>query len=178
MKRLPCTVIVLLMLGALLLQKPLRHPQASNASNDASRSAEAFPPLVLSTSLFDSLPEQAVYDLGLSQVRGVKLRFHHGGFASYFHYTVDASKLLNVLARVPVPVNVTIADTTYRRMDALELKAMVSMLPAAEIENSQGFWQTDIRDFEIFECIKPPMRHIVLVRSADNHVLHRVTPAG
>ena len=55
------------------------------------------PPLVLSTSIQDSLPSAAVKILKLDGVSGLKIKHHNGMYASYFEYEADKSLLINTI---------------------------------------------------------------------------------
>jgi hypothetical protein len=137
---------------------------------------EILPPLVLSTSLYDSLPGTVVDMLGLSGVEGTKIKYRSGLYASYYRYSVDRQKLLGAFTLMAVPIRDNIADTSYRLLTRAELQSVSNTLPLSEFAYDEGFWSAALDQFEVLESIKPPFRHIVLVSKVEGTVFHRVAP--
>lgn len=139
-------------------------------------SESLLPPLVLATSLRDSLPDNVVETLNLGSVEGTKIKYHNGLFVSYYHYSTDRQKLLNAFALMPAPIRDKIADTSYRMVSHAELKELNNTLPLTEFSCDEGFWSASTEQFDVVESIKPPYRHILLLSKSDHTVFHRVTP--
>ncbi len=137
---------------------------------------DLLPPLVLATSLYDSLPGNVVDMLGLGSVQGTKIKYRNGSFASYYHYSADRQKLLSAFALMPMPIRDKIADTSYRTMSLDELRALNTTLPFSEFAYDEGFWSASPEHFDVIESIKPPFRHLLLLSKSGHRVLHRVTP--
>jgi hypothetical protein len=135
------------------------------------------PPLVLSASIRDSLPQTVVKALQLDNVTGVKIQYYNGLHATYFEYQADKDLLLQLLSALPFPAAAHKADTRCHGLSAHELKILQRKISPVETEVAASFWNTDVPTLEIFECIKPPYRHTIQVTN-DNRILHRVEFLG
>lgn len=132
------------------------------------------PPLVLSTSIGDSLPSGAVKALHLEGITGVKIKHHNGMYASYFEYEADKNLLLKTISALPFRMDATKADTQCYRISIQELEIIKQKLQPQELENTSFFWNVDQSAVTIFECIKPPYKHILQIESGSNHIRHRI----
>jgi hypothetical protein len=139
--------------------------------------AREIPPLMLATAIDDSLPLNAIQKLQLSQVSGLKFKYHTGNHSSYFEYAIDKNLLLKTLSELPFSIGVLAADTTCREISARELDLLQRSISLFEFENSSLFW-ADNGNVEVFECLKPPFRHIVKFRKDSKTVLHRIEFMG
>ena len=136
--------------------------------------AEQAPPLVITTSLDDTLPEKAVHSLNLQErVLGTKVKYMTGIQASYFEYEADADQVLTMISRLPFSVYALQADTTCLRMDRRHLDLIKQRISAVEYESAPAFWGAG-DEFEIHACNKYPYLHTVLIDLKSNKVLHRV----
>lgn len=147
-----------------------------NPQVEARDAQSLFPPLILATSLEDSLPAEVVADLDVADVKGVKIKYRDGLYASYYKYSADREKLLSALAQLAIPIQDRIADTSYRKLTPAELEMLKQTIRIQELENCHDFWTVHSDEFDIFESLKPPFRHLILLGKADRTVLHRVTP--
>ena len=136
------------------------------------------PPLVLSTSIQDSLPAEAVKVLKLEGVSGLKIKHHNGKYASYFEYDADKNLLLKTIAALPFSMDATMADTRCHFISQEELDMIRKNLQPNEFENTPFFWDADRATLDVFECIKPPFRHTIQVSKNSNHILHRIELLG
>ena len=132
------------------------------------------PPLVLSTSIHDSLPSAAIDTLKLEGLSGLKIKHHNGLYASYFEYEADKDLLLRTIAGLPFRMDATRADTRCHFISVEEFETVRQNLQPQEFENTTFFWNTDQSKINVFECIKPPYKHILLIESGSNHILHRI----
>jgi hypothetical protein len=136
------------------------------------------PPLVLSTSIYDSLPGHAIRELQLTEVTGLKFKYYTGHYTSYFEYSADKEVLLKVLSELPFTMGVSSADTTCRQISPREIGSIRRRISTTELEGSSFFWNVDNGNVEVFECLKPPFRHIVQISNNSKKVLHRIEFLG
>jgi hypothetical protein len=138
--------------------------------------AAEIPPLVLSTSIYDSLPDAAIKKLHLTDVTGMKFKYHTGKFTCYFEYSADKKLVLQVLSELPFPIDISIADSTCKQISLGEMGSLSQHLSRTEVDGTSSFWNVS-HNVEVFECIKPPFRHIVQI-SPTKKVLHRIEFIG
>lgn len=155
---LPILIMFLFALGS------CRKPQLEST-------AESVPPLILSTSIYDSLPSRAVNALGLGQVNGLKILYRTGEQVSYFHYRSNREKLLRVLSELPFNADSRIADTLCRQISLAELTRPWDDL---SVFDSQMPAFTDDADVMVYQCSKPPFLHTIIARKASDEIAHRV----
>jgi len=136
------------------------------------------PPLVFSTSIYDSLPASAVDALKLGNITGLKIQHHDGRYANYFEYEADKDLLLNTISSLPFSMNVVVADTTCYRIPFEALEMIRQNLQGGELQNTAFFWNSNRSDVEVYECLKPPYRHIIQIPKNSNRILHRVEFTG
>jgi len=136
------------------------------------------PPLVLSTSIQDSIPTEAIKVLKLDGVSGLKIKHHNGMYASYFEYEADKNILLNTISTLPFSMNATKADIRCYQISLEQIDALRRDLLPGEFENTTFFWNVDRSRWKVYECIKPPYRHTIQVSENSNRVLHRIELLG
>src|SRR5688572_29333541 len=125
-------------------------------------SSDFVPPLVLSTSIHDSLPPGAIKVLELEGVSGLKIKHYNGMYASYFEYdATDKNLLLNTISALPFRMDATKADAQCHLISFQELDVIRQNLQPYEFENTTSFWNVDRSNMKVFECIKPPFRHTI-----------------
>ena len=132
------------------------------------------PPLVLSTSIQDSLPPAAVRVLGLGGVSGLKIKHHNGMYASYFEYEADKNLLLSTISTLPFSMNANKADTRCHLISLDQIAVMRQDLLPGELENTTFFWDVDRSHLKVYECVKPPYRHTIQMSENSNRILHRI----
>ena len=136
------------------------------------------PPLVLSTSIHDSLPSEAINKLKLGGVSGLKIKHHNGLYASYFEYEADKDLLLSTIAGLPFRMDATRADTRCHFISVEELGRVREQLQPQEFENTEFFWNVDQTKLTIFECVKPPFRHTIQMIEGSKRIRHRIELLG
>jgi hypothetical protein len=136
------------------------------------------PPLVLATSIQDSLPLNAVKVLSLEGVSGLKIQHYNGLYTSYFEYEADKNLLLNTISALPFRMDDKKADTRCHLISRGDLEDIKQNLQPQELENSSFFWNADPSDLKVFECVKPPFRHTIQMKRNSNRILHRIELLG
>jgi hypothetical protein len=136
------------------------------------------PPLVLSTSIQDSLPSAVVKTLKLEGVSGLKIKHYNGMYASYFEYEADKNLLMNTISALPFSMNAAKADTRCHPVSFQQIEVMREQLLPGELENTTFFWEPDQSQLKIFECIKPPYKHTIMMKENSNRILHRIELLG
>lgn len=162
---------LLLLLGAVACQKPILEPHARETFAEIVRTAA---PLVGKTALEDTLPEEVIRELGIGQVNGVKLQYGASRYASYYAYNADPDKVIATLARLPFTRYAVVADTTCYKSSFEVLAEMQQGLSDVELESSAFFWNASHEEFEVYECLKTPVRHTLLVNRRLGMVYHRI----
>jgi hypothetical protein len=132
----------------------------------------SIPPIVLSTSIHDTLPSKAVKVLKLENLTGVKFQYYTGLYSSYFEYYADKDLVLSTLSELPFSMHATAADTRCRKISIQEMKAVRQRISPAELEND--FWDVNQSTVETYECVKPPFRHILQIPTNSNQVFHLI----
>jgi hypothetical protein len=136
------------------------------------------PPLVLSTSIHDSLPAKAVETLMLNGLAGLKYKYVTGLHSSYFEYYADPTLLFKTLSELPFSMNGVMADTRCQSSTFHEFDLLRQNLTLAEYESESFFWDVDRSEVEVFECLKPPFRHTIQVTKKTNRIFHRIQFLG
>ncbi len=162
---------LLLLLGAVACQKPILEPHARETFAEIVRSAA---PLVGKTSLEDTLPAQVIRELGIGQVNGVKLQYGTSRYTSYYAYNADPDKVIAALSRLPFTKYAVVADTTCYQSSFEVLAEMQQGLSDVELKNGAFFWNAPREEFEVYECLKTPARHTVLINRRLGLVYHRI----
>jgi hypothetical protein len=134
--------------------------------------SKTIPPLILATTISDSLPTETIATLGLENTTGLKMMYRSGLYVSYFRYHADKSTVLQTLAGLPFTPQSHIADTLCRRISPADLSRPWDDLSTED----PSMYVPDLNDhvIEIFECNKPPFRHTVITRTDSNEIFHRV----
>lgn len=158
----PC----LLVLSALSCKKPGQ----SNLATDP----ESIPPLVLSTSLNDTLSPKAMRALNLEKVTGLKVKYITGHYASYFEYEADRRQVLKTISQLPFSQYAAAADTVCSPLTRTDLALLRQHISSVELENASSFWTADLEEFEVYECLKSPLKHTILISKNSRRVLHRI----
>jgi len=161
------TVPLLVILSLAACQKP------SHVANDGYSWDEA-PPMVLHASLKDSLSPNALNILRPSDSEGIRVKYSNGAYASYFEYQANRQDVLRAVASLPFPKYVMRADTTCYQVPIKDLAIIRQRISDTEYEAASYFWDVNPNDFDIYECYKAPMKHILLISKTSNKVLHRI----
>lgn len=158
----PC----LLMLSALSCKKPGRSNLAVDPVN--------IPPLVLSTSLSDTISPHALRAMKLEKVTGLKVKYITGHFASYFEYEADAKQVLKTISQLPFSRHATLADTVCSPLTSADLALLRQHVSGDELTHGSSFWTADLEKFELYECLKSPLKHTILISRNSRRILHRI----
>jgi hypothetical protein len=158
----PC----LLVLSALSCKKPGR----SNLTPDPA----SIPPLVLATSLSDTISPNALRALKLEKVTGLKVKYITGHFASYFEYEADGKQILKTISQLPFSRYATLADTVCSPLTPVDLALLRKHVSGDEIKHGSSFWTADLEEFELYECLKSPLKHTILIGKNSRRILHRI----
>ncbi len=161
---------VLLFIGGVACKKPA-HIGQTDLHGDA-------PAIVLSASLSDSLPAKTLTELQIEDVQGIKVKYGNGLHSSYFEYDADPESLLAKISYLPFSKYTVRADTTCRPVAFAEVEFMRSHLTHFETENAAFFWDATSEAYHVYECIKTPLRHTLLISKNSNRVLHRIEFLG
>ncbi|HYF68891.1 MAG TPA: hypothetical protein VD884_12195 [Ohtaekwangia sp.] len=170
------TVALLLSMVLVGYAVMLKKPAYLNRGGEEVAVDDAVPPLVLYTGLQDTLSESAITELGLTApVTGIKFLLTSGRYASYYEYQADPEQVLAVVASIPFSRSSIQADMTCRRISYRDLEVLRSEIPPGELDRTAYFWYAAENEIEIYESIKPPLRHTLLINRATNHVMHRAS---
>lgn len=137
------------------------------------------PPLVLATSLEDSLPLRAIDTLDLPKIYGTKILYHNGLHASYFEYEADPDAVMQTVSQLPFPIHLNIpADTLCRPISPYDIETMMKLISVEEKESTSNFWASYKKNSHAFECIKGQFKHTLLLSRNSNRILHRIEFLG
>lgn len=131
------------------------------------------PPLILRTSLKDTLTKKVLTTLQLNDTEGVKIKYQNGNYASYFTYEADRDALLRAVDSIPFARYAVKADTVCYQISFREIALLKQKVPAAEYEAAAFFWDVNAAAYDVYECLKPPLRHTLLISKNTRQVLHR-----
>lgn len=130
--------------------------------------------IVFRTSLADSLSAKAMETLNVGKVTGIKIKYLSGHERQYFVYDADERSVIRALSQLKFTPYGKYSDTICRKINPGELTTMKQSISTAEYENSSFFWDVDAEKFDLYECIKSPYKHTLLVDPKSNRVLHRI----
>jgi hypothetical protein len=125
------------------------------------------------TSLADTLPGKTLQRMNVGDVNGVKFKTLNGNEVRYFEYNADPRKLLAAISEMPFSKNASIADTLCRQMNSLSLVAQEELIPGDDYWIK--FTNVNADEFLLYECIKPPLKHTLLIHKKSSGVLHRIS---
>jgi hypothetical protein len=132
------------------------------------------PPMVLMTAIEDSLPAKTITALNLHGLTGLKIQYYSGLHNSYFEYDANKDLLLDAISALPFPMNAGISDTRCRQISFRTFHSVRKNISATETESTIDFWNTADSEYQRFECVKPPYRHILQIENGTDHILHRI----
>jgi hypothetical protein len=136
------------------------------------------PPLVVFTSLANTLPANTFQNLHVQNVQGIKLKYATGQYISYFEYEADRNTVLRVIGNVPFSKHSTLADTTCRRVANESIQILKSIVSMEEQEMGISFWEASAHETEVYECLKPPFKHILIINRDSPRIRHRIEYIG
>ena len=153
------------------------HPEASSRPYPVDSTDYAFrttTAAIFQAPITDTLPPKAVQALSLSHVNGIQVKYLSGKDVYYFAYPADKKTLLRTIANLPFSKYSIVADTLCRKSSHHALTFLQEEISPTEYKNSRSFWEADKEEFEVYECIKSPMRHTLLVSKKSGQVFHRI----
>lgn len=142
------------------------------------KSLDDVPPLVLATSLEDSLPSVTIKALNLESIDGIKIQYNTGLYASYFEYRADPETVIKTISQLPFPIHTTLADTICRPVGFDAINLIRTQISSIERETMENFWTIDPTSFVAYECIKAPFKHILQISKNSNQIFHRIEFIG
>lgn len=142
------------------------------------RGHELIPPLVVRTTLYDSLPPDAIRHLQLENIGGLKVKYSTGRYVSYFEYSANSDTVLNVIANLPFSKHTPLADTSCRKVPSESLQQLRSLVSIEEQTTGTSFWDANMNDVEVYECLKAPFRHVLVISKNSSRILHRIEYKG
>jgi hypothetical protein len=126
------------------------------------------------TSLADTLPGKTLQRMNVGDVNGVKFKSLNGNEVRYFEYNADPRKLLAAISEMPFNKNASIADTLCRQIDLNDLSLAAQDNWIEEDRYRTQFTEANRNNFLLYECIKPPLIHTLLIAKNSNNVIHRI----
>ncbi len=135
-------------------------------------------PLIVNVSLRDTLPKKALEMLKIDDVTGIKVKYLNGHSNSYFAYEADRKSIISVISNLPFSKYAVRADTRCRKVQSSDLDLYKSQVPTIEVEHTAFFWDANHKQFDVYECIKPPLKHTLLIGRDSKQILHRVEFLG
>ena len=142
---------------------------------DAAASVDgAVGPVVLHASLQDTLSPAFLHALRLEKVEGLNVKYLSGREAHYFAYIADPDAVLRAVIHTAFSKHVAVADTVCRRINHRALAMLAQPLHATELAAGAFFWEADAAEFEVYECVRGPIRHTLLISRATRNILHRI----
>lgn len=130
--------------------------------------------IVFHTSLADSLSAKAMETLNIGKVTGIKLKYLSGLESQYFAYHADKRLVIRAISQLKFTPYGKYSDTICRKINPGELTTMKQSISKSEYESSSFFWDADAEKFDLYECIKSPYKHTLLIDPKSNRVLHRI----
>jgi hypothetical protein len=143
-------------------------------SNNVRAQGEAitFPAL-----LSDTLPSKTFRQLQMPDVKGTVYNDLNGNKVFYFKYQADPDVIIDVLSKSAFDINGQISDTVCRKISYDELAVNLNTDGDNTFE-AHSFLDKYEQRFEIFECLKSPLRHQLLIDRMKGTVFHRIVKAG
>jgi hypothetical protein len=127
--------------------------------------------VTFAVSLKDSLPATTFHLLNQPDVQGIRLLDLHGNDIRYFTYRIEANTLIQALSLSPFSIEAISADTVCRRLDK---NLSIDQFTENELPYASAFMSTN-DTHDIYESIKPPLRHLVLINRSTHEVVHRIS---
>lgn len=135
-------------------------------------------PVVFSTSLADTLPLKTVEQLQAKTATGIKVQYIDGRHVCYFEYEADPRNVIKAISNVAFSKIAVLADTTCRRVSQRHLELLKQQISASEMDHSAFFWSQENDNMHVYECIKPPFKHTLLVGQNSIRIFHRIEFLG
>ncbi|MBT1706263.1 hypothetical protein [Chryseosolibacter indicus] len=160
---------VFLTIALLACKKPALTDSLFQDNGDAKNSI-----VVFHTSLADTLPEETTKALNVGNVTGIKVLDLQGRDVRYFHYKANKKVLLEALAKSPFNRNALLADTLCREISREELVRFKRSIADPELHAGAFFWNKVSQNVEIYESVKPPLKHLLIIDKSSRDIHHRI----
>ena len=145
------------------------------------KALQAFPPqgaALFYASLSDSLPQEALDEMKLGEVTGIKIKYLDGHDNRYFEYIADKQSVISAISKLPFSKFTSLSDSRCRSITYEQLLSIRRRVASTEFESSAFFWNSTDDKTEIYECIKSPFRHTLLINPGSDVILHRIEVVG
>ena len=124
--------------------------------------------------LSDSLPMNFLQKINPTELQGVKLQRELSSVTYYFEYLANHKQVLKEMANLPFAADSTRADTHVRMIaDKEEIKEISNLLNDVAI-NKDFLFEDTIDDYTVYECLKTPQHHIVLINKHSERIIHLI----
>jgi hypothetical protein len=121
---------------------------------------------VMYASVHDSLPPSFLKQVSLHEKQGYVVS---KGFKNtyYFEYTANHSQVIKALSSLPFAIDSVRADIQCRIISSeQELKGVSNLLA------QQNYFSAEINKYTVYECLKAPQHHVVLLNKESDQVIH------
>lgn len=159
-------VLPMMLLAYTGCQKP-KHIDAEILTDDLTAS-------VTEVSMNDTMPAKYIQLLNLGKTSGLQFNYGDRHLRTYFEYHGDKRNVLDALAQLGFSKNSALADTKCRPLDPSQFLDMRAVTRDEERNQADFFWGIEPDAYEIYECLKTPSRHLVLIDKNSDRILHLV----
>jgi hypothetical protein len=129
---------------------------------------------LIKTTLSDTLGIDVFVAMGVQDVTGIRLQKGFNKYSAYFEYHGSAEKILAVLSSLPVRIQNQNADVTCGEIPFPEFVSLAREMSTVELEQSANFWTASFPSETVYDCIKPPFRHTIIVNADQSTIRHRI----
>lgn len=120
-------------------------------------------------SLHDTLPTVFFEKVKTHEIQGYRVSKDYKNIY-YFEYTANHSDVLQALSSLPFAADSIRADIQARVITGeRELKQVTDLLKEQHIINN---FSINLHEFIVYECLKSPQHHFVLLNKNSNQVIH------
>lgn len=110
---------------------------------------------------------------------GLRFTYSDGHTVTYFDYTADKYAVLQAISSLPFNKFSRRADTACRAIPYSDLRENErAPVNYAEAETAEFFWSASQEEYDVYECIKEPSTHTLLLSRSSGRIIHRVTTNG
>ena len=131
-------------------------------------------PRIMEVQIKDTLPSKFISELGITGTHGLQFSYDDGRQSTYFRYSANRNTVLDALSKLGFSRNSPLADTSCRALTSDQFLSLRDLVKDTEKAEARFFWEIDPRRYEIFECLKAPSHHLVLLEKNSDTVFHLV----
>jgi hypothetical protein len=132
-------------------------------------------PIVFTARLSDSIPAKTFELLQVSEIEGISVKYvHERREVRYFEYDAESERVLSAIRRSPFSIDAQFADTGCRQIASNEIHSANHTISSSEKNMANFFWSIKPEEYEVFECVKPFVKHTLLFHKNSTQVLHRI----